>query len=115
MKTAIGKERLKRLMRAINSYILAQDDPAENLELLQKYLRKKGIGDVSTEVLKKEIKSQIKKRRKKKKLEKVETKLFKKDDEEKKFRYGSAFCGKCDMYKDYQKECPYCGHLEITR
>ncbi|MFW5952788.1 MAG: hypothetical protein ACOCSJ_01355 [Candidatus Natronoplasma sp.] len=115
MKTAIGKERLQRLRRAINSYILAQDDPAENLELLQKYLRKKGIGDVSTEVLKKEIKSQIKKRREKKKLEKIETRLFKKDDEEKKFRYGSAFCGNCSMYKDYQKECPYCGHLEITR
>jgi len=115
LKTAIGKERLNRLRRAINSYILAQDDLAENLELLQKYLKKKGIGEISTEVLKKEIKSQLKKRREKKRMEKIETKLFKKDDEEKKIRYGSAFCGNCEMYKDYQKECPYCGDLEITR
>ncbi|MEF8832683.1 MAG: hypothetical protein V5A66_04085 [Candidatus Thermoplasmatota archaeon] len=115
MKTAISKKRRKRLRRAINSYILAQEDPAENLELLQKYLKKKGIGDFSTKVLKKEIQSQIKKRGEKKKLEKMETKLFKKKEEKKKFHYGSAFCGNCGMYKDYQKECPYCGDLEITR
>jgi len=115
VKTALGKKQLKRLRRAINSYILAQEDPTENLELLQKYIRKKGIGDVSIEVLKKEIKSQLKKRREKKRMEMIEAKLFKKDDEKKKYRYGSAFCVNCSMYKDYQKECPYCGDLEITR
>ncbi len=115
MKTAIDKKRLKHLRRAINSYILAQEDPTENLDMLQEYLRKKGFGEVSIEVLKKEIKKQLKKRKEKKKLEMMETKLFKKDDEKKKYRYGSAFCGNCSMYKDYQKECPYCGDLEITR
>jgi len=115
LKTAIDNKRLKRLRRAINSYILAQEDPRDNLELLQKYLKKKGIGDVSTEVLKREIKNQIEKKREKNRLEKMETKLFKKDDEKRKYRFGSAFCSNCDMYKDYQKECPYCGDLEITR
>ena len=115
MKTAIDKKRLRILRRAINSYLLAQDDPKENLELLQKYLRRKGIGEVSKKVLKDEINSQLKRKKEKKELEKMETKLFKKEDEEKKFRYGSAFCGNCNMYKDYQKECPYCGDLEITR
>lgn len=115
MKTVIDEKRHKRLRRAINSYILAQEDPDENLELLKEYLRRKGIGQFSTEVLKKEIKSQLKKRKEKKKLEKMETKLFKKEGEKKKFRYGSAFCDNCGMYKDYQKECPYCGDLEITR
>jgi len=115
VKTAIDKKRLRSLRRAINSYLLAQDDPAENLELLQKYLRKKGIGEVSKKVLKKEINSQLKRKKEKKKLEKIEAKLFKKEEKEKKFRYGSAFCSNCRMYKDYQKECPYCGDLELTR
>ena len=115
MKTAIDKKRHRRLKRAINSFMLAQDDPTENLELLQRYLHKKGFGKVSKKALKKEISSQLKRKKEKKKLKKMEAKLFKKEDEERKFRYGSAFCGNCNMYKDYQKECPYCGDLEITR
>ncbi|MBS3781884.1 MAG: hypothetical protein KGY66_03840 [Candidatus Thermoplasmatota archaeon] len=105
----------KSLKRAINSFLLAQEDPTENLELLQKYLRKKGIADVSTEFLKKEIESQLEKRKEEKRLKKMETRLFKKENKNKKYRYGSAFCGNCSMYKDYQKECPYCGKLEMTR
>jgi len=111
-KNVVDKRRFKRV---INSYVLAQDDPGKNLELLKKYLKKKGIADVSIDILKREISSQIKNKRKKKKMSKIETRLFKKEDEEKSYRYGSAFCGNCYMFKDYEKECPYCGKLEMTR
>lgn len=30
------------------------------------------------------------------------------------YRHGSAFCAACRTYKDYRKECPFCGHLEMT-
>ncbi len=112
MSRLIEKNRLRRV---INSYILAQEDPTENLELLQKYLKEKGIAEVSTDTLRKHIKNQLQKKRKDKKLKKMEAKLFKKEDEQKKYRYGSAFCEDCGMFKDYKKECPYCGSLEMSR
>ena len=31
------------------------------------------------------------------------------------YRHGSSFCPACGLYKDYHKECPSCGHLELTR
>ncbi len=30
------------------------------------------------------------------------------------YRHGSGFCPACWIYKDYRKECPSCGHLELT-
>ena len=111
-KKVMDKKRFKRL---INSYVLAQEDPGQNLELLQRYLKAKGIADVSKEVLKQEISSHIKSKKREDRLRKMETRLFKKENEERTYRPASAFCGNCDMYKDYQKECPYCGKLEMTR
>ncbi len=31
------------------------------------------------------------------------------------YRFSSPFCDSCGMYKNYQKECPYCGHFKITK
>lgn len=112
VKKVTDKKRFKRL---INSYVLAQDDPSENIELLQKYLKEKKIADVSIDFLKRKISAQIKNKRKEDQLRSMETRLFKKNDEEKTFRPGSAFCSNCGMYKNYEKECPYCGKLELTR
>lgn len=107
----------KKLKRIINSYILAQDEPhdEQKLRLLQRYLYTKNIGKVDLDVLKKYIERRLKTKERNKKLKKMETKLFKKDEEAKKIRYGSGFCPNCGMYKDYQKECPYCNKLELTR
>ncbi len=30
------------------------------------------------------------------------------------YRHGSEFCPRCARHKDYRKECPQCGHLEMT-
>lgn len=112
MAKAISKKKFRRI---INSYLLAQDDPTENIDTLQEYLREKGIGEVSKDLIKKEIKRQLEHRKKEKILQMMETDLFKREKEQKKYRYGSAFCPECDMFKDHQKECPYCGKLEMTR
>ena len=31
------------------------------------------------------------------------------------YRHGSSFCPSCGLYKDYHKECPSCGYLELTQ
>lgn len=114
MAKAIRSRRLKRI---INSYILAQDEPIQEkkLNLLQRYLHQKGIGNVTIKVLKKKIKDQQDHMERDKRLNKMENALFKKEEETKNYRYGSAFCPNCSMYKDHEKECPYCGKLELTR
>jgi len=102
------------MKRIINSYIIAQDDPLENVDELYEYIKKKKISKIKRSSLEELIKNRVKKERKED-LSKLETKLFTKRDEPKKNRYGSAFCDNCYMYKDYEKECPYCGKIEFTR
>lgn len=111
------RSRKRAFKRLINSYIIAQDDPIDNQKLrsLQLYLYQRGIGYIETKDLVKEIKKQQKKMKRNKRLRRIENELFKKGEEKKKYRYGSSFCPNCSMYKDYEKECPYCGKLELTR
>ncbi len=108
------KVRSKSIKRVINSYILAQEEPLDKLRLLQRYLQKKGIADISLKELKTEVKRQMAKDRKDENLSRMEAKLFTRSGESREYKYGSAFCGNCNMYKDYKKECPYCGDLEMT-
>lgn len=111
----MGKNILNvKMKRIINSYIIAQEDPLENIDDLYRYIRKKKISKISKSQLKNLIKNKLKKQ-KKDDLKELEAKLFTKDGEPRKNRYGSAFCDNCYMYKDYRKECPYCGKIEFTK
>lgn len=46
--------------------------------------------------------------------EDMESILFSPDRPVPKFKLGSAFCSKCSRFKNYKKECPFCGYHEIT-
>ena len=101
------------LKRIINSYVIAQEDPLERIEDLQIYLKKKNIATLKKSSLEKIIKSRMKKEEDDE-LTELETRLFTKREKPRKHKYGSAFCDNCHMYKDYEKECPYCGKIEFT-
>lgn len=99
----------------LNSYILAQEEnPYQRLKLLQKYLKVKGIADMNIRDLKKRIDRMQNASENRKKVDKIEALLFTREGTPKQNRYGSSFCTRCQMYKDYEKECPYCGSLELT-
>ncbi|MGM0405053.1 MAG: hypothetical protein ACQEQM_02800 [Thermoplasmatota archaeon] len=103
------------IKRVVNSYLLVnKDEPYAKLKLLQKYLKSKKIADVGIRFLKEMVDKQLKAERMKDKISEVEAELFTKEGTPKKNKFGSAFCKKCMMYKDYEKECPYCGSLEMT-
>ncbi len=103
------------LNKAVNSYILAQGDkPYKRLKLLQKYLKTKKIADIDLKELRDIVNRQITINENRGRIEKVESLLFTKEGIPKNNKYGSAFCKKCRMYKDHEKECPYCGGLELT-
>lgn len=103
-----------RLKKVINSYVLAQEDPNQRLKLLQRYLKVQGIADVSLEELRVHINRIDRTDSRNKRKDTMEALLFTKEGTPKKNRYGSSFCKNCHMYKDYEKECPYCGSLELT-
>lgn len=105
----------RRVKKVVNSYLLVhKDDPYKKLKLLQKYLKAKKIADISIRELKSVVDKQLKSREFKERLEQIEAKLFTKEGVPKKNKFGSAFCRRCGMYKDYEKECPYCGSLEMS-
>lgn len=105
----------KRLEKAVNSYVLAQgDEPFKRLTLLRNYLKAKKIAELELKELRDMVSRQLKILEKREKKDRVEAILFTKEGTPKKNRYGSAFCRRCQMYKDYEKECPYCGSLELT-
>ncbi len=111
----MNKNKNKLIKRIVNSYLLVhKDEPYGKLKLLQKYLRAKKIADVNIRELKKRVDKQLKSERNTKRFKKVEAELFTNEGKPKKNRFGSAFCKNCMMYKDYEKECPYCGSLEMT-
>lgn len=103
------------LERVIKSYTLAQNEkPYKKIKLLQIYLKAMGIADPSLRELRDMVKKEIEKDEKIKKIERAESTLFTKEGPKKKNRFGSAYCDNCSMFKNYEKECPYCGSLEMT-
>lgn len=111
----MNNKKNRLIKRIVNSYLLVhKDDPYKKLKLLQKYFRVKKIADISIRELKDIVEKQLKAERMNIKIKDVEAELFTKEGEPKENRYGSAFCTRCMMYKDYEKECPYCGSLEMT-
>ncbi len=96
------------------SYVLAQEDPDARLEELRFFLKTKGI-DIDTPTLGKQVHKVKKSIEHPKKMVELKAKLFNKEGTIRKYRFGSDFCPKCRMFKNYEKECPYCGHLEMLR
>lgn len=114
-KKKVKKARNKRLDKMINSYLVAhRDDPYTKLKLLQKFLKVKKIANIDLKTLRDMVNRQINIMENQEKLDKLEAALFTKEGKVKENRYGSAFCDKCQMFKNYEKECPYCGSLEMS-
>ena len=44
----------------------------------------------------------------------MESILFSTDRPIPRIKLGRAFCEKCARFKNYRKECPFCGHHEMT-
>lgn len=112
----VKRKKSEKVKKMINSYILAhKDNPYEDLKLLRRYLQKKQGVKLKLERLRDMVKNQLKKEKRSKNIGEIEAKLFTRDGNPREYKYGSAFCDNCYMYKDHQKECPYCGDVELTR
>jgi hypothetical protein len=98
----------------ITSYVLAhRDNPEKYVKELTEYIGQR-MKEVNEETVRAEIRRVIEHMNKPKDTATFTAKLLTTDGKVRKYRYGLEFCEKCGMFKNYDKECPYCGHHEMT-
>lgn len=121
LRTEEPATKKKAMEGIIASYVIAQGGNKkrinEKLPILENYLKRKRIADISRDkLLKKALKQKAMFDSVERKA-RISAKLFTSDVKPRKAKYrrGSEFCGECKMFKNYSKECPYCGRLEITK
>jgi hypothetical protein len=104
----------KRFESSLVSYVLAQDNLDSHLQDLRKFLLEINI-KLDLESLRREVYKIKEKLQKPRKFLELKASLFTKDRYLRKYRFGSDFCPSCKIFKNYEKECPYCGYLELTK
>lgn len=111
----------KALDGIVASYVIAHGGDKnrieQNLPVLGDYLKRRHIADIPGEELLKKVIDQKTIFDSVERKAKISARLFTRDGVPRKVKYrsGSEFCGECKMFKNYHKECPYCGRLEITK
>lgn len=108
------------LETAVTSYVLAQtgrEGMDENLPALARFLRESGLGDHPTDRLAALVAKEAKRLGAAERRERLMAKAFTRDGRPRasKHRHASAFCPECGMFKNHEKECRFCGRLEMTR
>lgn len=103
------------LFGAIMSYVHAggTEKNRKRLKKLQSYLKDMGF-DIDLKSLALEVSYARAKMGHKKALDRTEAELFTPEGKPRRYRYASAFCPNCGMFKNYEKECPYCTYHEMT-
>jgi hypothetical protein len=84
------------------------------LEFLQAYLHDKCGTEIGLQQLEKSVLKEVKDVEKERRLEDIDRELFAPDMDPGDIKLGSSFCPSCGMFKRYRKECPWCGHHEMT-
>ena len=105
----------------VASYVIAHGGDKSRIEkklpMLGSYLKRRRIADIPGEELLKKVLDQKMMFDSVERKAKISATLFTQDGVPRKAKYrsGSDFCGECKLFKNYHKECPYCGKLEITK
>lgn len=104
----------EKLRASLLSYTFAQENLDEDLSELQIFLRKSEIGIININELKEKVNHIKKEKEKLKDDQKRMAKLFTRSKQIRRYQFGSSICPNCHMFKNYEKECPYCKYLEMT-
>ena len=104
----------KALYGTLLSYVKAggTESDTKKLKMLQRYLSEMGFS-TDLDALKFDIADIRSKLDGSRFNEEQEAALFTKGKKPRRYKYGSAFCPSCGMYKNYDKECPYCEFHEM--
>jgi len=104
----------KKLRASLLSYTFVHENLEEDMIEFQTFLKESEIGDIEITELKEKL-NRIKKEEEKLKYDQKRiANLFTQSKQVRKYQLGSSFCPSCHMFKNYEKECPYCKYLEMT-
>ncbi|MGA1848544.1 MAG: hypothetical protein ACMUHB_04305 [Thermoplasmatota archaeon] len=115
-KKALRIDAPQEVRSAIRAFVLAhrRDIEKQDLEDLRIYLDAYHKYRTST----KELETLVDKERTsiavEMKARHMEEDLFSPPAGDRPVKLGSCFCPKCSRFKNYKKECPHCGHHEMT-
>ncbi|MGA1821436.1 MAG: hypothetical protein ACMUIG_02795 [Thermoplasmatota archaeon] len=120
VKKEVSKKTLPKLpgkvAKVIRSFAVSHNESYSNseLEMLHAYIHDYFDINMKMELLMDYIKKEQQSLKNEPVLRNVDSILFSGNGKPPAFKLGSAFCRDCGMYKNYRKECPYCGHHEVT-
>lgn len=103
-------------LRAIlESFIAGQEKiEKQNIQELTEFLNKQYNKELSTDSVNEQVNEILENNRQIQLNRKQLARLFTIDKQVRAIRFGSGFCPNCHMFKNYDKECPYCQFLEMT-
>ena len=110
----MANENSDLLQSLLNSYVNAHETDEGNLEELRRYIRNKGLGDRSVDELRQQIQGIRQSRQAAMQRPQQLAELFTSENEVRDYRFGSPFCPNCNLFKNYEKECPFCSYLELS-
>ncbi len=101
---------------AVREFTFAHKDghDKKDLEALQIYIKDLYRTNISIEGLHALVLQAKDEEKNKAVADEMESILFSTDRPIPKFKLGAPFCKKCARFKNYKKECPFCGHHEMT-
>ena len=103
-----------RLQSILMSYVNAHETEEGSIEELRSYIKSKGLGDIAVEDLRKRVAMIRDSRRAVAFRSQQLADLFTPEHQLRVYRFGLPFCPNCHLFKNYEKECPFCSYLEMT-
>ena len=115
-----SEENARALSGVVASYVRANPqmtDLRAHLSDLYDYVRRRGLSSVPREELERTVVDHWNVLEGAAERARREAALFRPGRPVRpvRYRHGASFCPSCGFYKDYRKECPNCGYLELTR
>ena len=106
----------ERIRMVLRSFAISHKDGYDDrsLGLLKAYLIDKKHFSMGEKELRQAITGEAKGIKTEAVLREIDSILFSTKEEATSIKLGSPFCRDCGMFKNHRKECPYCGHHEMT-
>ena len=109
------KENEVSLETIVLSFAMVNKEPRKKIKDLHFYLLSESIANVSL----RELKLMVDKALLNIKMDMIKpslkAKLFTEEGELRKYQFASDFCPRCGVYKNYHKECKFCGYHEMAK
>lgn len=112
--TAMMESTPVSLETIVLSYALVNNAPEKNIKDLHFYLVSEGLADISLGKLRAMVMKAVTNVRMDMIEPALKAKLFTKDGKIRPYKFGSDFCPECGVFKNYHKECTFCGHHELS-